>query len=470
MSSIKISNLPQGSLPEGGDANTYVLGIQNGNSVRISSNSFSHTAAFASANLIPANYDGIARVETDLYMGDGSKIVCLSRPNGLKPYLGSVATNCKNADQYFSGFWFAMTRTAHSACEDLTRFKVIFPTWYNDYGVGEGSLHGTVTLEATLEYPLGTFTRMTFSGVNKGSVVGGTNFETDFINITIPNSAMFWIRSRLIIPDAAPVGTVTESGTGLGIGGFGISNQPGYGSTSNAGSAGECSIFQTDWTETPENYLFTAGTFGDLTATLLYRPCAIVAYTTKPTFYICGDSISMGSGDTVDSTLRAGHIDRSTRYATLNVGIGGESFANLIAAPKRRDLSKYCSHVVCNYGINQVASGATAWATDATTLLNLFPNKIFYYCTLLPQQATTSNAWVDGGNSTAPTNETNRLAINKKIRTQGVVGMAGFIDFDYVMATTFNGPYWKPSMTSDGTHPNQYGYSFLSGNIKFPII
>lgn len=418
---------------------------------------------YASVSAIPAGFVGTARIGTDLYVGDGS-IITKSNTGLLTTYLGQVATNCRILVNYFASYWLANCRTAHVACELLTNFKVVWPTFYFASGV-ESNFNGNVTLEATVEYPLNTFTRVTFSGVNKATVTGGNDFLSDFISVKIPANAMFWLRTRLIIPNAAPVGYVTESGTGIGAGGFSMATSV-YGSSSDSGA--ECAEFL-NTASTLTSKLTTSGLFGSQGAGLVYRPSAIIQQTTRPTYYISGDSIAIGQYDVLDSNTRSGYLERATKNACINVAVGGESFGNIFVAPKRIALSQYCSHIITNYGINSAGSGASYWTSGATTMFNLFPNKPFYFVTLINQQQTTSNSWVDGGNSATPTNETNRISINNLIRTMNVAGVAGYIDSDFINSASFNGAYWKPSMTSDGTHPNALGNRFLGANLKMPV-
>jgi len=86
-------------------------------------------------------------------------------------YLGQVATRAR-IPQAVSGANSQMnSASAHIARDDITAIQVGFVNWYQPVGSSGETDGGTLdTFTASVEYPLGTFTQLQFSGAANGGL------------------------------------------------------------------------------------------------------------------------------------------------------------------------------------------------------------------------------------------------------------------------------------------------------------
>ena len=163
----------------------------------------------------------------------------------------------------------------------LTSIKVAFANWF---GGGETATGGTLSANAQLEYPSGTFTRLLFSGGALGSVAsGGTLWSdgTEVLAVPVPDGATAILHGRVQNSVAVPYCNTmfgdVASGDAL---------------VSNA----------SDLTGTTLTDALGGGMF----------PQAICGTTALPTYGILGDSIAAGANDnSVDSAGHRGVIQRA---------------------------------------------------------------------------------------------------------------------------------------------------------------
>lgn len=394
-------------------------------------------------------------------------------------YLGQVATRsylpnmqipAGNANNQ------AQTRTRHTAMDNMSAAALVLVGWAvttsqsSPVGTGqEISVGIDTTAKAWIEYPAGTFTPMTVSGDASFTIPNGGNVQTDLVTLAqaIPAGATFWVQTYRILSSTTSAG-LTFTSVNLNptpmVPADAANNEQFWGSTASSPLPG------TPMTA-PFSHAVTTGT---------YYPAAILGMTTKASYYLIGDSIDMGTYDVVDSTGNTGSLARSigqTR-AYINAGIPSDLAAYAVSNyTKRSALVQYCTHIICELGVNDFAKqSATSSALQANinTLRNMFPTKPFYQTTITPATNST-DSWATTANQTTflGSSEAQRETFNGVVRA-GSIG-TGFFDVAAVVESSLNSGLWKVTgaadgYTTDGIHPNQAGYQLIlnSGAITPP--
>lgn len=357
---------------------------------------------------------------------------------------------------------FSYSRSPHFARDDMSSLQIVLPNWYVNGSMLETNGGGVGTWTAAIEYPVGVFTQVKFGGVATGTVAAGGNLVSDACAVTIPNGAKFWTRLWQNAP-----GKILWNNTYMGDGTAEFS----VGTTAGAcpdltmgGSGGVC---------TP----IAGGTI---------TPCAIIAQTTKPAIGIVGDSIAAGKGDVADPGGLQGYLARAFggRYAILNAAISTDTLQNFITSHAKRQtlINDYCSHVIVEYGSNDVTNGRTAAQilADTITTLGYFPTKRTAVCTLTPR-VTSTDACTTVANQTVLASEAVRLVVNAQ-RRNGLVGSSALgvtsvvLDIERACESSYLSGKWQviggtiapgaAGYTDDNTHPNRTGYVAIAGEIN----
>jgi len=258
-----------------------------------------------------------------------------------------------------------------------------------------------ITIEASLEYPAGTFTRITFSnGETTFLLKKGFGVESDFIKTYIPEGVTCWIRTNVLVT----VGQVwqknscTQSSGGLGVAGV---------------VAGVNSVM--------------SGTITNST-TFCYAPTAVmgISATNKASVLLFGDSRTTGQGDTVGLNnyyygQKGGLYGRSFQkdYPLMSLNVFAQSAtywdkSQSIVANYYDDLLSCAQFGIENLGINDIIS--STMAQIQTYIISLW-----YYCkirgikmvTLTYEPYTTStDGWTTLPNQTVLSGESKRLGLN----------------------------------------------------------
>ena len=116
------------------------------------------------------------------------------------PYVGQVATRCWVPQQLDNKNLQFNSRSWHFARENLSSFQLAFANWYavgfnfNPNGTERG-VGSDARLLASIEYPQGKFTRVTWSkGAGEATIPDGETAISDPIYVAIPNGAKFYVR------------------------------------------------------------------------------------------------------------------------------------------------------------------------------------------------------------------------------------------------------------------------------------
>jgi hypothetical protein len=353
------------------------------------------------------------------------------------PYLGQVATlkMCANTILTVGILAQQMVRTPTVARDRITTIQLMYPNWYLPVGQTETGSGGTVTITAAIEYPIGTTcTRVTWSGSASTVVASNTNSAlSDACAVSIPRGARFMIRTyavwsvnSLYYDNNSSAGDAAQS--------------------INGGSFRYAITGLTDQTMTPGA---TSG--GNLDNTKYYGPIVAAGWTSRPSVLCLGDSRQEGFYDRYTGSGDVGEAARSVGpyFAYTNVGHASESAANFVnnTHTNRVAIAPYFSHVVSNYGINDVTlGGATAAATYANllTIKGYFPSQKFFQLTL-PPETTSTDSWATTGAQTKvnATNDIKRVAFNELVRSNA--NTDGYFDLCPNSETAYASGLWVVS-------------------------
>jgi hypothetical protein len=339
----------------------------------------------------------------------GSTGIPLGRAGTSGPslYLGQVATRTFIPNTFNGTNKQIMSRTFHYARDAITSLQLVIPNFYFNLLASPGSTEagpgsGT-SITASIEYPAATFTQVKFSGSATGSPADNSLLVSDAVSIAIPNGAQFFVR------------TWFSNANGIMFGLY---------SSSNGLSTGDGTVFGVT---TPD--LTMSGSITQATNVVGVAPCAIIAQTRKASVYLLGDSRVFGLRDTGDSSGDLGELARSLgpTLAYINGGCPGDrsvDFTTGTHGANRRALMAYTSHMISNFGINDVTAGnSPASVLSAYQTITGYHPGPKYICTIAPQ---TTGAWTlaNGSDQTVTANEANRVSLNTSIRS-GVANFAG---------------------------------------------
>lgn len=392
---------------------------------------------------------------------------------GVNPSLASSASPGQKSLRQVSGGTFvpnqlhgsnlfSYSRSPHYAMMDLAALQIVLPNWYVNASMAETNGGATGTWTASIEYPAGTFTQVKFDGNSIGSVAAGANLVSDSCSVAIPMGSKFWVRLWQNAP-----GRILWNNQYQGDG----TAEFAAGTT-----AGAC----------PDYTMGGSAAVATPIAGGMVTPCAIIAQSGRPAIGGVGDSIMAGKGDVADMSSLQGYSARAFggRYAFLNVGVSSDTLQNFITSnAKRRALvNAYCTHVILEYGSNDVINGRTAAQilADTLTILGYFPGKKLAICTLTPR-VTSTDSYVTVANQTVLASEPVRLVVNAQ-RRNGLVGASALgvvhavFDIERACESSYLSGKWNVitgtvapgtvALTDDGIHPNRMGHIEIAARLN----
>jgi lysophospholipase L1-like esterase len=398
----------------------------------------------------------------------------IQRTLPVRQYVGPVATRCWVPNAAFNNpsfpFGFS-SRLYHFKRGDAPWIKVCpGGGWWSIGASGQGEAVPTVapfaTITMSIEYPAGVFHQVKWRGST--TLTFGANpsiaaHMSDAVFAFIPDGAMFWTRMFMSVPAGATVGFINHSttpGTWMDLA---------RGDAANAGGVDQ----------TMSGTITDDGTVSPGQLPIL----AIVGPTRRPTVGLFGDSRMQGWFDSVAVSPfgDAGEAARSLGpfYGYINAGIGSDEIGGVVAnngaaSALRRQLMALCSHVVLEFGGNDLINAGSPAATVISQLKQVLgmpglAGKSVIVDTILPVSTSTDN-WATTTNQTTNGVNPARNTTNGAIRT-GLPGSVGHYDpcaygeFEFL---TGSGLWIPGSITADGTHMNTTGYAGLvaSGQIN----
>lgn len=357
----------------------------------------------------------------------------------VTPYIGQLATRCMppNSLTSLGATSFLMARSRHIARANITAAGIVLPGWYYSHAAGpaEAALGGAATVTASFEYPVGTFTQITFSASATGTITNNTSLTSDQVPVNIPKGAAFFVRTFWtstsgILYQATNNDGLTPTSTNM------QSNDIPNGDIVHYGSSGI-----TDQT------MGGTITSTDPNGTIGFSPLAIIGPTTQPSFYIMGDSRSRGISDFYsDASSNIGQGSRiiGPSYGYINGGCTGILAHNWLAGfPKQQALAALCSHIYCALGINDLSNTITAAAliTSLQTIWTTYGASRVVQATL-PPETTSTDAWLTTTNQTPAAWDAQRTAFNDAVRA-GISGSIGFVEIADVAEGGRNLGKWR---------------------------
>ncbi|MEO6381982.1 MAG: SGNH/GDSL hydrolase family protein [Nitrobacter sp.] len=363
----------------------------------------------------------------------------------MTPYQGHVATQITALSQsFFASFKQANSRAHCFARDSFSNPVLTFPAFYCN-GTSEVAFGANVTITASIEYPAGVFTQITFSGSATGTITDGSYITSDACPVSIPNGASFWVRSFVNCTAGIAWSNYTDTNNGEAgnLAASGLSDQTLGGTIPNDHGP--------------------------------YRPVSIVATTRKPSVLMLGDSRCGGFTDTVtDASGDRGEIARSIGpvLAYINMGVNSDRAVTFVTSHTNRlAIGLCCSHVIGQYGINDLINvnnyTAAQFEANMATVAGYFPNRPFFPCTVAPD-TTSTDSWSTAANQTIKTNEAARQTYNTSIRTLGPSWRRwGCLDIASIMEDQANIGKWVSAggaVTGDGLHENTLGNATLKSS------
>lgn len=357
-------------------------------------------------------------------------------------YLGNVATAVGVLQGNSTSNLQFNSRSQHVSGDNLVNgLQVVLGNWYvttsTDVETGSG---GTQTFNGTIEFPYGTCTPITWNGGSATvSVANLANAISDTIKLLIPKGQTFWVRLHAVttagilfqLTDVAASTNYLAAGTSV------IDN-------TNCGSVGTPALTSA-W----------------------YQPLAIIAPTRVASVFCAGDSRIVGVRDNQTNGVQdLGECARGIGGAIIpyiSAGTAGIQAGNTAGYTRRAALALYSSHVISNYGINNLNNGNTL----ASLLSNLaltysnFPGKPIWQMTLPPLN-TTSDSCVTVANQTKATWDAIRVSFNDLARGAGIPGTVGIFDPTLKIETSSgntiqpvrDGGFWLADGTTAGKYSN----------------
>jgi hypothetical protein len=352
-----------------------------------------------------------------------------------------------------------MSRSGHRAMSAISSFQIVVQNvflnasdavpWTENGPGGPGAV-----ITASVEYPAGIFTQITFGGVAQGIILDKDVLFSDFVNIAIPINTIFWI--RLFYQNAG------------GVVFYSTQNNAIYGDLLNFGTG--ALVDQT-----------MGGAITNHPLLCSYGPLAIIGPTTRASVFVIGNSIAatFNVPETIARLGDTGLVMPSVcnQMASLNMSApsayANPSVANYLfraAMPvTRRMVGSYYSHVICQLGINDASSFSTdQLATDLRAIYAMFPPEIKIYQTTITPYTSSTDGWVTLANQTINVGQATRTGVNELIRAGQFDRLSGYFETADVLESSRNSGKFTvhspPPVTDDGVHPNAAGYALVTAS------
>lgn len=325
------------------------------------------------------------------------------------------------------------------ALKDACDIKLVFGNFYVDVVNNimkdiAGPNNINVKCSITRQYDgSGPIYPVFFNGLRTVKLSPGGLIESDSIGIELVAGDVIFVRTYVSVDN---IGEFWPRGFG------------------NSWSNGEC-ISVGDITDSG-NIDWTAGD--------LYGPVAIIGKGVDTAVLVVGDSVALGSGDSVENVQDCGYIQKgiSSDFNYLVIARANDEINHFITPLNkinRTRMAAYCNRAIVNYGINDLASNRTlaqlqADLTSIWSTLKLMGLKV-WQCTITPYTESTDN-WATIDNQTIFDKDSVRVQLNDWIRTCPAP-LSGYFDGADASESTRNSGKWKAGYTSDGIHPNTAG-------------
>ncbi|HXZ17332.1 MAG TPA: hypothetical protein VEH77_15450 [Roseiarcus sp.] len=409
------------------------------------------------------------------------------RPPEPAVYVGAVAGPTQVPQRMATSSPQMMSRTPEWANDLIAKVRLAFANFACcSSGIDSGPRNApgaVMTVTASIEYPAGTCTPLSFAGEASGTAPDGGILISDMSTLPtpIPRGAQFWVRQYTTASggDRTPVdydaGQLNASAgertaIGASVNDYTVSCAP-----------------PASWTEPPDPRP--------------RKPLAVLGPTQRPSICLIGDSAIYGQGDrrvgAYAPDTHYGYIDRwvGRAFGTINLGVSADSLRNTLLPggyTNRGSLLQYCTHAIVNYGvsdINYFSASAAQIEEKISAFVRLLDSrrKIFwYYTTMYPRSSVPENInqFYDSrpGGLAATQKEAQRQRFNSDLRAGLVTAVDAWLDPDTIAE---QGPYtvnlpgrqsypayqgrfvtrtdtgYSEQVSSDGAHFNAAGTTLL---------
>ena len=371
------------------------------------------------------------------------------------------------------------SRINHQTIGAISDLQILFTNFPPVQEASTTLAYNDITIEASIEYPVNVFTRVTFNGGNDTYLLKkDRQVLSDYINLEIPAGVTYWIRTNVLVTAGQKWLKTHASATSVSGGSGALSG-------SNLVMSGTIT----------DNEVFT------YTASLVLG----VSQTSKASIFLFGDSNASGTGDDVSFVPQGTKMGFQFYYGNGG-GLYGRAFKNNFPviraslAGQRIEMwaptgiqSKYYGAIisagqfaVSNLGTNDFPTRSAAqmkfdyismWGSQKSRGIKI------YQLNLLPR-TTSTDGWTTLANQTVTAQEATRIEINDWIRDGapitistnaaaaiGATGsdvmrvgnafhpLAGWWELADVMESSRNSGKWKINMTADGLHMNPTGHA-----------
>ncbi|WP_414815937.1 hypothetical protein [Rhizobium sp. IY2] len=302
----------------------------------------------------------------------------------------------------------------------------------------------TGTFSAYLEYPLGTFTQVTFNGGNLTYTLGAGVVSSDpVVGVTGLKGTKGRVHSRLH-SGGASIACIELPANAADIG-VGDAKYAWAGAPAYPGAGQASTLF-----------------FGANAVT------GTVAKSGARAFGINGHSIPFAQGDISGSGPKGGSGGHArgldNRYPYVKICKGGMDTSNMAALRTSGTLAtfiKACglTDVIQDFTGGDLRNGTTVAAIKEAiqTVFGMFGDCRRFYLATATDRTDGDYSTTVGQTPKTDGNWASQIALNTDIRA-GLPRVTAVVDFAAVTSSSFNSGVWpgSPARTTDGVHPNTY--------------
>lgn len=332
--------------------------------------------------------------------------------------------------------------------------RLVYANFWQQSGANEPGSGNDVTVKASIENPAltagdptGAATIPVFFNGQRTAVMNNNGLLiSDPVLVNVADGAPLWVRSMASVTAGGKwVNSYVTAFTG--------------GVVFDGGGVLEGAVTNTDAVD--------SGTIGG-SSTNAFGPVAILAQadSRKPSVAAAGDSIAIDTGTVTLGAM--GYIGRAcvnAGFPVLRIGEGAEralTVASAISYWKRTRLAAMCTHVISNYGTNDIFGSSRTLAqvkADLQTLWTMWSRMGLqvYQCTVLPRPTSTDGNLTLANQSIANAGqEAVRTGLNSWLRDtsssgavaqssgtlRGIFDPCATIEVNAAGALTLNGGFW----------------------------
>jgi hypothetical protein len=361
---------------------------------------------------------------------------------------------CTRTDMHNENYSNGSSTGANSRCAHVMSptysggdFQIVYGNFTPQGTATSPASSGTLTMTASIEYPSGTVYPVFFNGQRAATIASGANVVSDNVGITIPAGATFWTRSfvTVTVGQTWPLGFITNNND------TGVTQVGGYSS----------GVSQTDG---------TLGSVPSASFGYAFSPIAVIgksiSQTRQTSVGLIGDSLMHAPNPNTAAISFQYHRSAYTealynQIPFIQASMAGSTITNLMNGSTvinpylLETVAKYCTHVICDLGVNDYRTGAsyTTMQTNLTNLWQFFTSRgIKVWQSTISPNSTSTDGWATTTNQTANSNDAARVSLNTWIRTNPSP-LSGYIEIADLCETSRNSGIWKAAVTTDGLHP-----------------